>query len=71
MITDPQDTNKDTIQVIRGGCWYNTDQNCWSVIRNWGDLEYWDNDLGIRIVMNITDMKKLMEMNHEPTTSNT
>lgn len=64
MITDPEVTeNRDDWKVIRTGGFETPLIKITSADRAFYDCE--DYDQGVRIVMNVIDMKKLMESNHE------
>lgn len=65
MITDPEqiepDHESDSCQVAKGTSVGNLRVNWRSICGNWSSSFL----IGCRIVMNVTDMKKLMEMNHD------
>lgn len=65
MITDPVENTKDRGQVVKGTS-KNWDLNfVRSSKRILENKDYHAGNVGIRIVMNVTDMKKLMESNYD------
>lgn len=71
MITDPKQTERrngmrsEECKIVMGGG-YTTDKSWISLVYSAiNPEEDKDLDVGLRIVMNITDMKKLMEINHD------
>lgn len=65
MITDPEETNKDSYRVIRGVSWGIDGRICLSAFRFRNALTYRDDYSGVRIIMNVTNMKALMEINND------
>lgn len=70
MITDPSETGKmewlDTCPVIRGESLYDEVHPLWMMrfdSSKRGLCARHDGGVGVRIVMNVMDMKKLMEQN--------
>lgn len=67
MITDPDNTIYNNSFCVRGGAMYNTREVCVIDFRNNKYLCHSAlnsmTTTGLRIVMNVTDMNKLMEQN--------
>ena len=56
--TDPTGPTTGIAFVYRGGCWYNEDSNCGVTLRNWYLASKRYADLGFRIAIYSSDIKK-------------
>lgn len=66
MITDPEDDRISSVVKLRGGAWFNTDlfDSFLGIYLEPIAIPYFT-AAGFRIIMNVIDMKKLMESNHD------